>query len=252
MLARNLTESDLELFYNYAKEEQWDIEDAHISALLKSYRDDFFAFYEGEKLIGYVVALRESRGFGFISSLLVLKEFRSLGYGREILSFALEHLQERQIALDSLLGQETFYEKFGFQAYFDVSNYRFETGSVTIQNDKFSLIDFDTKLSLENQSIYLQHLLLENSLNYKAIVAEGKIVSFGFALAYKDGYKITLYTEDINHAASLFFALCDKYEKKTAIYMRISQTEELLKALAEALEMQKVEHFTRMYNKVLP
>ncbi|HIC12034.1 MAG TPA: N-acetyltransferase [Sulfurimonas sp.] len=137
MQIQKLQENDLELFYKYAKEEQWDIEGIHIRTSLKTYPNDFFIFYQNRQLIGYVVALKESEQFAFISSLLVLKKFRGLGYGAKIFSFALQHLKTCQIALDSVVGQEKFYEKFEFESYFDVTTSVFKTGKVSTINFYF-------------------------------------------------------------------------------------------------------------------
>ncbi|MDF1883119.1 GNAT family N-acetyltransferase [Sulfurimonas sp. SAG-AH-194-C21] len=250
MQIQRLKTSDLELFYTYAKEEQWDIEDIHIRTLLKIHPDDFFIFYENEELLGYVVALKESSEFGFISSLLVLKKFRSLGYGAKIFSIALTHLKNCQIALDSVLGQEKFYEKFGFKAYFDVNTYMFQTGELSIQKSKtLEVSSVDKEDSLRGQSKYFKSLLLDKNVSYRAIKEHTD--SFAFAFAYKDGYKITIQSEDVNHALSLFFALCQNYENKTAVYLQSSMQNTMLEALAQALGMKRVLHSTRMYNKIL-
>ncbi|SFV66852.1 GCN5-related N-acetyltransferase [hydrothermal vent metagenome] len=251
MQIQKLQEKDLTLFYSHAKEEQWDIEDIHIPTLLKTNPKDFFIFYENKKLLGYVVALKESEQFGFISSLLVLKEFRSLGYGKKILTVALKHLQNRQIALDSVLGQETFYEKFSFKRYFDVSYFKFIVGSVALSQPKYDTIDFDAKLSLDGQSEYTKLLLQNKNIHYKAIKSNNTISAFAFSFTYKDGYKITLNAEDINEAISLFFALTNNYKKNTNIYIQVTRLSPILEAITEALQMSEVSKMTRMYNKVL-
>lgn len=249
MQIKNLCEDDLELFYEHAKKEKWDIEDLHIRSLLKTHPDDFFVFYIDEKLLGFVVALKESDILGFISSLLVVEEFRNLGYGKKILSFTLEHLQERQIALDSVIGQEEFYKKFGFSSYFDVNVYKFITGKLSINNDNFKIVDFDKNFIADNA--YLQNLLSDKNTLYKAIQEQENISSFAFSFPYKDGYKLTINTENIHHALALFFALASNYEKDTAIYIHTTQIHPLLEALVEALEMQEVSSMKRMYNKIL-
>ena len=249
MQIQNLKESDLERFYQYAKEEEWDIEDVHIRSLLKTHPDDFFIFYHNNELIGYVVALKESEQFGFISSLLVLQEFRGLGYGEKIFSFSLEYLKGCQIALDSVLGQEKFYEKFGFASYFDVNTHVFKTGQVSTKKNAIEVVDFDKELSLKGQNEYFKTLLLDKNVTYKAI--KDNFDSFAFSFAYKDGYKVTIKTDDINYGVTLFFALTQNYESNTAIYMQLSPQEAILEAISQALSMQKVSHFTRMYNKIL-
>ncbi|MDQ7068472.1 MAG: GNAT family N-acetyltransferase [Sulfurimonas sp.] len=251
MQIRNLQEKELPLFYTYANAEQWDIEDLHIRSLLKTHPDDFFIFYKRTELLGFVVALRESEQFGFISSLLVLKPFRSLGYGKEIFTFACEHLGERQIGLDSVLGQESFYEKFGFKRYFDVNTYRFETGKFLLNNDDYEIVNFDETLCLESQSPYLIELLSHKEIECKTIKSKESDCSFAFAFSYKDGYKITLQTQEINQTIALFFALCRKYQNNTPIYIQSTKMTPMLEALAEALQMKRVSYFTRMYNKIL-
>ncbi len=242
-----LKENDLDLFYVYAKKERWDIEDVHIRSLLKTHPRDFFIFYKDSQLIGYVVALKESGQFGFISSLLVLRKFRGLGYGAEIFSFALKHLQTRQIALDSVLGQEQFYEKFGFTSYFDVNTYVFKTGKVSLQ--KAYSLEVDTECSLKEKSEYLKHLLVNK--NVQCCATKENPDSFAFVFPYKNGYKVTIQTQDTNHGIFLFFALCKDYEKDTPIYLESSYKDTMLEALAEALGMSRVSHSTRMYNKIL-
>lgn len=249
MQIQKLREHDLELFYKHAKKENWDIEDIHIRASLKTHPNDFFIFYKNSQLIGFVVALKENEEFAFISSLLVLKEFRGIGYGKEIFLLALEHLKACQVALDSVLGQEPFYEKFGFKSYFDIDTLVFKTGQMSPKNNTIEVVDFDKKLSLKGQSEYLKTLLLEKGVHYKAI--KDDLNSFAFAFAYKDGYKVFINTQDINHAITLFFSLCQNYESGTFIYMQSSPQEPMLQALSQALSMTKVSHFTRMYNKIL-
>lgn len=248
MQIQKLKENDLELFYRYAKVEDWDIEDIHIRSLLQTHPNDFFIFYQDTLLIGYVVALKESSEFGFISSLLVLKKFRGLGYGAKIFSFALEHLKGCQIALDSDLGQEGFYEKFGFSAYFDVNVYMFLTGAVDVKEDIFEVSAFDNSL-YKKQDEYMKTILLDKGVDAKVIKSDTN--SLAFAFAYKDGYKVTLKTQDINHALALFFALCSEYEHNTPIYIYSTPQETMLEALSEGLKMKKISHQTRMYNKIL-
>ncbi len=251
MKSRNFLLSDLELFYTHATKETWDIEDAHIRALLQTHPDDFFIFYENKELIGYCVALKESDSFGFISSLLVLEQFRSLGYGKKIFTFALKYLGNRQIALDSVLGQESFYEQFGFSSYFDVNTYRFMTGSVTLPKTDYDIINFDVTLSLQGLDRYMQLMLQNSDMDYKAIKTNETITAFAFSFVYKDGYKITLHVDDINEALVLFLTLSNNYDKGTRIYMQSSKLTPMLEALADALHMQEVLKFTRMYNKIL-
>lgn len=249
MRIQNLQEQELSLFFHNAKLENWDIEELHIHALLQTHPNDFFIFYEDAKLIGYCVALKESEEFGFISSVLVPEEFRSLGYGKKIFTFALEHLGKRQIALDSVLGQESFYEKFGFSCYFDVNLYKFITGSGRVHTEFPSTLTNAQSLSTRQYSPYLQKLLANKDVIYR--VMDEDATSFAFSFGFKDGYKVTINTEDINEVAILFFSLVQDYPLGTAIYMQTTKLSPLLEAFVKDLQMTRVSHLTRMYNKIL-
>ena len=245
-----LQEDQLNLFFHYAQLENWDIEELHIRTLLKLHPNDFFIFFKDDALLGFVVALKESEEFGFISSVLVLKEFRSLGYGKEIFAFALEHLKGCQIALDSVLGQESFYEKFGFQSYFNVILYKFLKGSVTLNKSVYDVIDLTKELAAKELNDYTQLMMDSKETQYKAIINEDTISSYAFTFAYKDGYKVHIESEDINEAVALFFALITPYKEHTSIYLQASKLSPLLLALSEVLSMQEVSKFTRMYKSL--
>ena len=249
MQIQNLQEQELSLLFHNAKLENWDIEELHIHALLQTHPNDFFIFYANRELIGYCVALKESEKFGFISSVLVLEQFRSLGYGKQIFTFALEYLGKRQIALDSVLGQESFYKKFGFSSYFDVNLYKFIMGSCSLNVELPKTLINAQSLSTSQYSPYLQALLSNKDVMYRAMDKEG--TSFAFSFGFKDGYKVTINIEDINDAAILFFSLVKDYPIGTAIYIQTTKLSPLLEAFVKALKMTQVSHLTRMYNKII-
>jgi len=245
-----LKESELPLLLHYATLENWDIEEAHTIALFKTHPDDFFIAYEEKKLIGFIVALKESERFGFISSLLVLEEFRGLGFGGELFEFGLKHLRGCQIALDSVVGKEQFYEAYGFTSYFDVTHYRFEVGSVTLPQNSF-LIKSEIDKELISQSNYLNILLQDKDVLFRSVVKESKLSAYAFAFHYKDGYKITIEAEDINEALTLFFSIAEGVKKGSYIYLQVTKLSPLLEALVAALKMSEDTKSIRMYNKIL-
>jgi len=251
MQIRTLQQKELELLFFHFKQENWDSEELHTNALFLSHPKDFFIAYQGKKLLGFILAIKYSHEFGFISSFIVLKEFRGLGYGQVLFTFALEHLKGCQIALDSIVEKQELYKKFGFLPYFDVITYKFITNSVTLPSSKIETIDFDKNLSLEGQNPYMINMLLNKDITYKAVKKENTISSFAFSFKYKDGYKIHIESLDINEAITLFFALSDAYKKQTAIYLQTSKQSSILLAIAELLEMSEYNKFVRMYNKIV-
>ena len=251
MKIQRLQKNELSLLFKYALLEGWDVEEAHIVALYKTYPDDFFIAYKGKTLLGFIVAIKHGSDFGFISSFLVLQEFRSLGFGKKIFNFALQHLNNFQIALDSVVDKTKFYEDFGFKCYFDLSTYCFEMGSVTLPSSSIETVEIDETILLLINDNYLNNIINDSKINAKAIKTIDKISSYAFTFAYKDGYKIHIESNDINEAITLFFRLTDEFDKGTRVYLQASKLSPLLLALVQTLKMSEVSKFIRMYNKIL-
>ena len=248
---RTLQQNELKLLFFYSNQEGWGNEELHTTALFLAHPNDFFIAYKEGKLLGFILAIKHSQEFGFISSFIVLKEFRGLGYGQKLFTHALQHLKGCQIALDSVVNKQKLYKKFGFVPYFDVIVYRFIIGSVTLPSSEIQTIDFDKKLSLKNQNPYMINMLLNENIEYKAVKKEDEISSFALSFQYKDGYKIHIESLDINEAITLFFALSDKYKKGTAFYLQASKQSSMLLAMAKLLNMREYNKFVRMYNKIV-
>ena len=246
-----LKESQLKLLFKYATLEGWDTEEAHTLALYRAHPNDFFIAHKNKQLLGFIVAIKHSDEFGFISSFLVLKEFRSLGYGKKILNFALKHLEGCQIALDSVVNRTSLYERVGFKAYFDVTTYCFETGSVTLPLTSIETINFDENLALLTDNSYISTIVANEKVNYRAVKDASLVSSCAFTFEYRDGYKIHIESSDINEALTLFFKLTDKFKKGTKIYLQASKLSPLLLAVVQALKMSETSKHIRMYNKIL-
>ena len=245
---RALQEKELPLLFTHTTDENWNNEELHTTALFHAHPNDFFIAYKNQQLIGFVLAIKHSNEFGFVSNFLVLREFRGLGFGTKIFAFALEHLKGCQIALDSVVAKESIYKKFGFKSYFNVITYKFVSGSVTLPQTNLTVIDFDKRLSLENCDAPIKEMILSDKTEYKAIKNQTKISSFAFSFSYSDGYKIHIESEEINEAITLFFALTQTLKNGTAIYLQASPLSPMLQAIVEALKMEVETTFIRMYN----
>jgi len=251
MKITKLQESELALLFKYARVENWDPEEAHTLALYKAHPDDFFIAYKGKKLLGFIVAIKYSEEFGFISSFLVLKEFRSLGFGKKIFNFALKHLEGCQIALDSVVDKTKLYEEIGFKCYFDVITYRFVTGSIHLPSSTIQTIDFDENLALLANNNYISNIVSNDTVNYRAVKNSALVSSCAFTFKYKDGYKIHIESSEINEALTLFFNLTDEFQVGTNIYLQATKLSPLLLAIVQTLKMDEASKHIRMYNKIL-
>lgn len=208
MKIKTLNSKELELLFHYSKLEMWNIEKVHILSLFKAHPDDFFIAYEAGQLIGFIIAIKHTDKFGFISTFLVLKEHRGVGYGKYIFNHALKHLDGRQIALDSSLNDVKLYERYGFKSYFEVVNYT--CISSKDKQSEIDIVDFNEKISLLEQDAYMKNMLTSKEVSYKAVMRDEKTSSFAFTYKYIDGYKIFIDTEYLNDAIALFVSLTQK------------------------------------------
>ena len=252
MIIRNLTLAELPLLYKYTQKEGWDNEEIHSNALFKTHPNDFFIAYKNKQLIGFILAVKYSDDFGFISDFLVLQQFRSCGYGEKIFAYAMKHLKGCQVSLNSVHAHSKLYKKHNFLYYFDVIVYKFYTGSVTLEVPLHKAIDFDGKLSLKNQDDYMKEMFKDDKILYKAIKNQDKVSSFAFTFAHKDGYSMYLDSQDIDEALSLFFILIEKLPPNTNIYMQADKLSPVQEVVAERLKMSVDSKMYRMYNKMLP
>ena len=256
---RVLQNNEFNYFLDACTYEGWDIDLTHTKCLFENYPEHFFIAYSDDNIVGYVLAIKESDEFGIVSNLLVLKEYRLQGYAKEILEFALKHLGNRQIAIDSVKGVEGLYEKFGFKSYYESSVFHFLTGKIKLPSSHINvsdvslkdLLDYDKKHNSLKKHSYTSCLFNAEDTSYKAVYNNSDISSYALRLKYKDGYKIVISSNEINEAVTLFFSFLDGILDSTHIYMQIPETDKLQLALAELLEMTKLSSTTKMYNKVL-
>lgn len=251
MQIRVLQESELELLFHYSSLEKWDMQELETKALFSVHQNDFFVAFLEEELLGFIVAIKYNEKLGFISSFLVLQKFRSLGYGKILFSHALKHLDGYQIALDSIIGQESFYRQFSFEEYFDVSIYAFEIGSMKL--DFLSLDIYKTKDNIltKNARESQKRLFLQDEVLCKSILKDNEESSYAYMFPYLNAYKIEINSTDINETLALYIALTKNLQDGTTVYIKVDVLSPVLLSITKVLNMKLHYKYTRMYNKIL-
>ncbi|MFK5938352.1 MAG: GNAT family N-acetyltransferase [Sulfurimonas sp.] len=247
MQIRTLKIEELDLLFLHSKNMGWHNEIILTISLQKVYPNDFFIAYLKNELLGFIIALKHSEEVGFISHFLIVKKFRRYGYGKSLFNFALRHLNGRQIALDSFQETQNFYVEAGFTSYFDVTTYKFSTGSVTLPKQQLNTTRIIKNLNLHNKNEYIKTILLNKRVTYKAIDDK----TFAFTFKYRDGYKINIESKDINDAIILFFELTHHLKPGTNIYLQTTPLYPILEALVKLLKMSTDSKLVRMYNKII-
>ena len=246
MQIRTLKNEELNLLFLHSRNEGWHNENILTTSLQKVYPNDFFIAYLKDELLGFIIALKHSEEVGFISHFLIVNKFRGYGYGKRLFKFALNHLDGRQIALDSFQETQNFYVKAGFTAYFDVTTYKFLTGSVTFPKQQLNTTKITKNLNLHTKNEYMKIIISDKRVQYKEIDDK----TFAFAFKYRDAYKINIEAQDINDAIVLFFALTHHLEAGINIYLQVTPLLPILGALVELLKMSTDSKLVRMYNKL--
>ncbi len=258
-LTRALQTKEFYHFINSCIDEGWSDNLTHLECLYKSYKDDFLVVLHEDVIAGFVIALRESDNFGFISNLLIIKSFRSQGFGKQLLNFALQHLNNRQISLDCENSKKNFYEKVGFKAYFKTSMYLFASSLFSIENQNITvsnvslddILNYNKKAKVLKNTDYTSCLYNSKNTTYKAIYKTQNISSYAIKLKHKDGYLLIISSGDIDEALVLFFNLCQDLKKHTNIYFEVSDIDPINLSISKQLKMKKLSSTTKMYNKIL-
>ena len=118
LVARPMSEADLELALDWAEAEGWNpgLHDARCF-----YAADPQGFFVGELggvPVGCVSAVRYGPDFGFLGLYIVRAEYRGRGFGLELWRAALTHLGDRAIGLDGVVAQQENYRRSDFRLAF--------------------------------------------------------------------------------------------------------------------------------------
>lgn len=250
-----MREEELPYLFEWAASQKWRSEPEHIACLFKTERDGFFIAYVDEQPVGMVLAVRAGESFGVISNLFVLQEFRSRGFGIRLFEHALEYLKGRMLFLDSVIGTEEMYARYGFEAQYDVSCHVFQTGSTTLPESNIKVVRhmeidrvlaFDAEASGLDRRDYMRCLLGSEKMVFRAVEDGEGLSSYGLRFEYADGHKVILASRDINEAVTLFFELIVNIRLHTPIYLSATDNEPMVLAIIALLKMQRVSKNVRM------
>lgn len=192
--------------------EGWYIEENYLKSLYKEFQDDFFIAFHDNTPVGFISAIKYSDELGLISNFIILKKFRSLGYGKILFKYALAQLGNRQITLECTKEQESLYKKYNFKAYYDCIHYVY-----TIKT----------------------HIQVPN------------FASYNLCTNYNDGYKVTITSKSNEDALNIFHTLIKDFKIGTKIYIKCSPLDKSILYVVNKLNMKEFSRMSTMYNKVL-
>ena len=251
-----LKQTELPLLISAANKEGWRSEPlSMMSCFFEPHQNGFFGAYIDAKLVGMVLAVKQGEKMGFISNFLVLKSYRSRGFGKALFEHAMGYLSGRVVMLDSVVDKLDMYIGAGFFKDVETHTFVFNVGTVTLalsHEHLSSYIDakrflaYDKSLATFERSSYMKCLLENDDVLFMNIDDGEKVHGYGLRFAYGDGVKVVLVSSDINDAMSLFFALVQTLEMHTPVYIDANEKEPMLQAITELLKMKRISSTVKM------
>ncbi|WP_455756918.1 GNAT family N-acetyltransferase [Sulfurimonas sp.] len=249
---KQLNKEQLPLLLNALELESWHVETADINCLYANFSKGFLIAYSDDTVVGFISAIKYSENFGLISNFVVLKEFRTRGFGRELFNHAMSLLDGCQIALESSIEDEYIYVKKGFKSYYDSIYYCFHIDKKSYFANNFNIKNFlDEKEISDKYSIYLNCVASHKDTIVKAIYNDEKLSSYGLCTQHGDGYKVVISSKDNDETLAIFFSLIEKFELSTKIYIEVTKLDANLINIVNLLKMKEHSKKRKMYNKIL-
>jgi len=245
---KRLKENDFSHFIHSLYDEGWLVEELYLKFLYNEFQNDFFIASLKNEVVGFISAIKKKQDLGIISNFIIMKKFRSRGFGKQLFSHALQHLNNRQITLECTSKQESFYIPFGFSTYYDSIFYVYTTHTTFAKNKSVSSFFDKEKISLSKEIACIQE---DVSTLFRAIYHTNKLSSYGVCTPYNDGYKIIISSLSEEEALALFLALLNPLEIGTKIYIEVSPLELPQLNVVKVLKMTEFSRIHKMYNKVL-
>ncbi|MBA3720871.1 MAG: GNAT family N-acetyltransferase [Parachlamydiaceae bacterium] len=255
----NATIEEMDFIFDLATKEGWNPGLFDGKTVYYADPKGFFIGKLGNKPIGCVSGVTYGDTFGFLGLYIVIPEYRHKGYGIRLWNAAMQHLGDRNIALDGVIEQQGNYKKSGFQ--FAYRNIRYEYIGKGVQSSKAislkdlpisQISDYDRKFFPEERKIFLQQWVnMPNAVGY-GITKENKLEGMGMIRKCVNGYKIgPLYAENDDIAEELFSSLCS-HASEQPIFIDVPEFNSNAMSWINKKRVNKVFETSRMYTKKAP
>ncbi|QEE14731.1 GNAT family N-acetyltransferase [Promethearchaeum syntrophicum] len=260
MLFRNLTINDLDFALNLTKIENWgttreELEDLILNsskcALLATIKD---------KPVGMIFTVSYNN-FGFIGNLIVKKEFRNQGIGKQLMQKAISHLEDMGNSLIMLDGVEAavgLYQSLGFKRSCKSLRMKgkimFKPSSRVFQmkNEDFQdVLNLDRRIFQADREFLLRQLFTRYTPHCKIIKKDEKITGFIMAIPKEKFLKIGPWIVDseCEFEPDLLVHSLKINEKSFNIQLGMLESNKFAVKIAEKCKLQSYSYSNRMiYN----
>jgi len=243
-----LRKNDFPQFLYTLSNEGWIVEELYLQFLYNEFQSDFFIASIKNEVVGFISAIKKKQNLGVISNFIIIKKFRSLGYGKKLFLYALQHLSNRQITLECSMQQESFYTAFNFTTYYESVSYLYTVENNFPENKNVSSYFDKEKLSLAKDISFIREN--KNTL-FRAIYKKNSLSAYGLCTPYYNGYKILISAVLEEEVIAIFLSLLSTLKIGTKIYMQTTPLELSKLSAVKVLNMQEFSRVGVMYNKII-
>jgi len=258
---KTATLTDVKMITDWETQEGWN---PGRSDALPFYMNDPTGFFIGElegKPIASISNVRYSKDYSFVGIYMVKPQYRGLGYGYQIWQHAMAYGSQQMVALDSVMEQQSNYEKSGFK--YAYNNTRYE-GRIIEENisqksltpaENVSLVDilkYSEPFFVSPRNTFLPFWLFATKAKTLVYLVNNKIQGYGTIREAVSGFKIgPLFADNHEIAEQLLLGL-SQYANGRSIYIDIFDVNDKAIALAERYGMEKNFETARMYTTEYP
>ena len=256
---RRMTGAEVEFAIDLAAEEGWNpgIHDGECF-----YAADPNGFFIGERdgeFVGCLSAVSYGDSFGFIGLFIVKHGFRGKGIGTRIGREGMAYLADRNIGLDGVVEQQSYYQRQGFRTAYH--NLRYEGvgggimpgGMVGISEVPFEkLLEYDTCMFPSPRPQFLKCWIDQPEGAALAVVKGSRVAGYGVIRQCRTGYKIGPLFADNEHVAENLFAALKSHVPGESIFLDTPEVNPAAVELAERHHMRVVFQTVRMYSREEP
>ncbi len=259
---RIATRAEVDIAVEWAAKEGWNPGFHDADCYYSADPNGFLIGFLGNEPIATISAIKYGNTFGFIGFYIVKPAYRGRGYGIQIWSAALKHLEGRNIGLDGVVAQQENYKKSGFNLAYRNIRYEGISGGNPPYNSeiiKLSALPFETIESYdrpffpEDRSPFIKSWIYQPECTALGIMRGGKLVGYGVMRICHSGHKIgPFFADSPELAESLFLALRTGAKTKELIYIDIPGVNQAAVSLAKRYDMAVVFETARMYTGERP
>ena len=120
---RTMTREDVDFAMRLAAKEGWNPGLSDAECFYAADPEGFFVSELNGHPVGTISAVRYQGDFGFVGLYIMTPEARGKGWGMELWSHALRHLDGCNVGLDAVTEQEQTYARSGFSTYYRSTRY---------------------------------------------------------------------------------------------------------------------------------